>query len=1576
MSFDELPPDSEPTRQGAEVTPPTEQEASNLDAPPAGAVRRRRAANAGPDAASTEVSAETKPRTRRTRLKAASLDPQTSEEQAEPTREPGSPEAESAPRVRRTRRPSPTSSGAEATPESGADPASNTAPAAKPRRGSRTGKPVRVPVNDVNASAPAAVEAPALSSAGEPETSPSANAAAVAVDSPSDDADGRQGAASVAVVAGEELFADRRDEEPGYGDAPATFDGAAVPIVAADPDTTESAVPAPVAEEAGANDGVAQPLSVSGLAEVDEETVAARLVAAVGEEAKEEENEEEEDAAADPLAAESPEPPVLPAPAIIADVDTGVQSEIVATSDEGSAELVSVASPAETAIPIAADLEAGAALTETVVEPEPLVRAEQEDDASDDIDMATETDDEAAPVGLDSAAVTPRSRSRRNRDRRARRDTLRQEPTAPEPAPAARAEPPVAAPPPARAVINTSVGAHLVYRNGVLQIQINGMPFAPILFFGNMDGTRNQQRVLSEVRRAARAGIHLHSTIVELPCPLSEATEALDEIDRNLRAILDADPQGFVMPRIVFIPARGWKREYPTDIATYTDGASADPSLTSERFWREAEHSLEILVHHLREYEWGGRIFGYHLERGEWFQPADSGFDRSMANREAFRDWLRERYKGSLVALRAAWYDANVQFHTAEIPPVPTKPNPQRAFFETRRERRIIDFYTFTSESTARRLAGLARGIKAACDNQALVSVCYGYTLEFGHGFSGHLALAELLTCPDINLICGPPSYRDRKPGGASSFPGPVDSLALHGKLWLSEDDTKTFLSPAQQEADDYNPRLPDRYQTEQAHARAMGRSLATLTGIGFMDLWGEGWLDDDGLWDRISAFADRYTAVLRNRTRRPSAEVVVLIDEKSLLHVQKGEAFFRKLTNGLRDLLQKAGISYSTYLQSDLLSPNFPTDAKLYLFLNPYRLTSGQRAAVKEKLQGGNRTLAWLYAPGSCEERPLAAGAMEETATGAVGITLRQQEWNSEIGSRIIDQRHPITERVTAKEIGVRERLNPSFFVDDTEATVLAEYQGSGLPSIAVKRCGTWQSVFVGEPVLTAELLRGICKFAGVHLWTGAGDDVTFVGNGVVTIHASRDGHRALRLPSATGLYDLGERRLIGDEVREHRFFMKAGVTRTYLVGTVEYFQQLQLQNLQIPESSRPRPVESTLPSEPLAVERPIAERPAPERTAAERPAPEIQAPVKDLPATLSDDMLTLQAVLSLDLTKIEDLPLDTIEGYEINKPPTDARPLSPDAGARLAELLPNAGLDPQSRRRRRRGGRGRGRRRADGTKIEETTAPAVGADGLPVATPSQADDFIESALDDAGDFDDNLSDEPFDDEEAAYPTAANGVEFHPDPFAEPSDEASDPATGASADVSQPTDAVPTADALSDDLQALPAPEAVAATDAEQQTPAEHQAEEQPEVSAPESQTADIEPDIQNVEALGTPQALSHPEEAQTASSESEPEYAPTLPGAASAEAHDEPEALSVVDGAPPGTPEQNATQQDAGASPDPTPPAETEEHGEGDQRPEQQTGHSEETGSQETSNELGREEGREESREDNGADIDQEPR
>src|SRR2546421_6990422 len=169
------------------------------------------------------------------------------------------------------------------------------------------------------------------------------------------------------------------------------------------------------------------------------------------------------------------------------------------------------------------------------------------------------------------------------------------------------------------------------------------------------------------------------------------------------------------------------------------------------------------------------------------------------------------------------------------------------------------------------------------------------------------------------------------------------------------------------------------------------------------------------------------------------SPDVVVLVDERSLFHVQKGGGFLKRLLQGQREAIQRAGASMAFYLQSDLTNPNFPTDAKIYIFLNPYRLPSEQREAIQEKLQNGGKTLVWMYAVGVCDER----GNPDESAHELVGIALRQQSWNSEMGSRITDSRHPITNRIAEREYGVHERINPSFYVDDDEPglVVLSEY-------------------------------------------------------------------------------------------------------------------------------------------------------------------------------------------------------------------------------------------------------------------------------------------------------------------------------------------------------------------------------------------------------------------------------------------------------------------------------------------------------------------------------------------------------
>lgn len=887
--------------------------------------------------------------------------------------------------------------------------------------------------------------------------------------------------------------------------------------------------------------------------------------------------------------------------------------------------------------------------------------------AAEQVPIAGAAEEPAATDGdLAAPARTRRTRSPRRGRKTAEAATLEQA-TAPEAAvpavEAASAVEPAFAPAPERPARRQRAPrrkagdaptapppvARVVVRRGMPELQIREVPVAPVLFFGNAAGARQLRHVASEVARAAREGLHLHSTLVELVCPQPADDSMQEMLDARVAAILDADPQGYVLPRVVFVPATGWRQQYPDEVNHYADGTSDDPSIASDRFWLEAGHCLRSMAAHVERTTYAQNVIGYHLERGEWFHPADAGFDRSFANREAFRQWLRAKYHNSEVALRAAWYDGSVQFYTADIPPLPTNGRSELAFFGPRKERRWIDFLEFTSETTADRLVALARVVKEATQGRALVSVCYGYTFEFGHTYSGHLALGRLLADSAIDIVTGPPSYRDRQVGGAGAFPGPVDSVAVHGKLWISEDDTKTHLAPPGDDPDDFNPRIETRAATEQAQLRSMGAALAHQSGVGWMDLWGEGWLDADDIWSRIGEFSRRYERYLRLR-RPQSPDVVVLVNERSLLHLQRGEDFVRRLLAGQRDAILRCGASVGFYLQNDVTARAFPTDAKLYLFLTPYRLTFEQRTAIRERLHGGGRTLVWMYAVGVCEDR----GETEESAHDVTGLMLHQQSWNAEVGTRLTDTRHAITQSVTDRALGVRERLNPSFYVDDDEpgVVVLGEYQQSGLPSVAVRKMEGWSSVFIGEPTLSADLLRGLCRHAGVHLYVTGGDDYVYAGNGWVTLHATREGHRTLMVPPNRAVYDITEERLLGDDLRECRAFMRARTTRVFFIAPIEEMRKLGLRGLDAPR-------------EPLERDRP--RRSAPEGVDSEAAA----APPAD----------ALEPV---------------IPGATVTP---DGLGDADDGGDEVVGATEPAGLvagDVVKSRRRRRGGRGRGRRRA----------------------------------------------------------------------------------------------------------------------------------------------------------------------------------------------------------------------------------------------------------------------------------------
>lgn len=692
----------------------------------------------------------------------------------------------------------------------------------------------------------------------------------------------------------------------------------------------------------------------------------------------------------------------------------------------------------------------------------------------------------------------------------------------------------------------------VVLRDGVPTLVRNHEVIPPIAFFGSASDEKRSLTVLDEMRMAGEAGVHIHSHLVEFEVDPRNVEGSVKFAAYMLKQTLAADPDAQVLFRVVFIAPAGWPEMYPEARYDAADGALAEPSVSDDKFWEAAKECLKRFVKQLRMLDARDHILGVHLERGEWFYAQGWGYDTSIAARNKFRDWVRVRYRNDVVALRAAWFDGGVNFNTLGIPGYKGDGEQHEKFMRSsRRERRWVDYHLFLSDAVVERVGDLAYATKEASEGYFLVGASYGYTFEWSHPASGHLSLGKLLRTNEIDFIAGPPSYRSRQPSGAAPFPGPIDSFALNGKLYISEEDFKTSIGGAQ-EPDDFNPVIKTPQSLESVHWRGAGSALAHASGICWMDLWGNGWLKTSAIWKRAGEV--RESLIRRMSTPLQDPDVAVFIDERGLAYLVDEEAF-ALLVQNVRETVLRSGLNAAFYLLSDLQHREKFPESKLYVFLNAWDIRPELRVAIKNRLQRDNKVLFWIYAAGLFDS----GRESLERAREVTGIALKPQPFHSKSGTTILNRRHPLCEAFPERGIVGGARMEPSYFAipEGEDSMVLGEYSQTGLPSFVVKEFNRdrpaaehWTSVFLGEPIVTPALMRALAHMAGAHVWNYQ-DDVVHVRPPFLTVHCTGAGSRTVTLPNKWAAYDLVEQDWASSDSSSLRFQATDGSTHLFLTGS-----------------------------------------------------------------------------------------------------------------------------------------------------------------------------------------------------------------------------------------------------------------------------------------------------------------------------------------------------------------------------------------------------------------------------------------
>lgn len=697
------------------------------------------------------------------------------------------------------------------------------------------------------------------------------------------------------------------------------------------------------------------------------------------------------------------------------------------------------------------------------------------------------------------------------------------------------------------AVIIPENAPQVVSSGGRAKLIRNGKMVPPFFFFGASLDSKREDTVFEELSLAAENGVHVSVHYVELEVGTQSARNCAAWASRLLARAKTVDPEALLVFRVVFIAPNGWERNYPKAKYLSHEGTLADPSLSDEEYWGQAASDLREFITQIRTHEHADSILGLHLDQTEWFIPADLGYDTSEAAQEKFREWLRLRYRNDEVALRASWFDGKVTFAQVRIPEY--RVGGTEDFVRTgRRERRWVDYHMFLSDSAVDRIGKLAYEVKLTSEGMFLVSVSYGYTFEWGHAGSGHLSLGKLLRTPEVDIIAGPPSYRVREPGGTGAFPGPIDSFALNGKLFVSEEDFKTPIAVGT-EQDNYNPVIRTPQALESVQWRGVGAALAHGAGVNWMDLWGNGWLSSPGIWHRSKQVLEALTHSFSVPPTDP--DVAVFIDERSLAYLSDPRAF-TLLVQNVRESVLRSGLNVGFYLLSDLAHRERLPEFKLHIFLNAWDIRPEVRLAIRQRLQRDGKVLFWLYAAGLFDSGRDSLERVREVT----GIALKPQPYASKSGTTLLHRRHALCEALPDAEMGQGSGLEPSYFAIPEDSLVLGEYTQTGLPSYVLKEITSedgsrqkWTSVFLGEPVVTPQLLRALGEIAGVPAWNYH-DDVVHVRPPYLTLHCTSSGQRSITLPNKWAAYSLNTQEWMALDQTHLRFSALDGTTFVFLVG------------------------------------------------------------------------------------------------------------------------------------------------------------------------------------------------------------------------------------------------------------------------------------------------------------------------------------------------------------------------------------------------------------------------------------------
>jgi len=692
------------------------------------------------------------------------------------------------------------------------------------------------------------------------------------------------------------------------------------------------------------------------------------------------------------------------------------------------------------------------------------------------------------------------------------------------------------------------------------------------------------------------------------PAPMPADYHGLGE---QAEAILALVPEARFFVRMNDLPPASWGRAYPDDmLLNYRGKRYENASLASDRYQAEFTEYLRTLTRYCERQPWADRLIGYVIyPLGEGATPlACQGylFDQSPVMQAKFAEFRRGRGRPAVAV------PGDEDFRRRGGSPVLFWPGAARVEAER-------DYFDLQTQLFERHLRATLRAFRAAappgrlCGIDAFKGNMVGWMTHpiftgrawrehYGDQFlaTGTTNMHEMLDWPELDLVATPHDYRCRWAGFGYDPEGIGDSVQLHGKLMLVEEDQRSY---ANRERGLFGSIEPGE------EAAILFRNEAAALSKGQqnypMDVC-VGYFGEEPIQQalaRCGGLAVEFLAVPRQEV--PC--VTMLVDPRAARHTD-----FSCEYNDLAVIRQRlvgmnhCGVPTRTFLFDDLGRDDFPECHRLFLLPNAYLADEATAARLRSRLFRNGNVI--VCGPGSGITDGVTVAP--EHAARLLGMDFELYDYEYPRFVTIDNWRHPLTAGAGACEtFGDTHRYGPVLVPWERGAPVChggvpprqAQAEGDGgfvrlgtmaldngkrRPGLVVKEFGRgaagngrpgrrgpgdYAIVFAAAVPLPAWLLRNLARFSGTHVYDDE-EDVVYADSRMVAVHAVRPGPRTLVLPGRCAMRDLlaaDARPRIADRIA---FEVSGPVTRWWALSPAPGREARPPHQRKRPRSARPQ--------------------------------------------------------------------------------------------------------------------------------------------------------------------------------------------------------------------------------------------------------------------------------------------------------------------------------------------------------------------------------------------------------------------